>query len=110
MDTFHADGIAAGYFCFPLYGFEGTDRGAQILDFRDNAAENIEKTAGLDSFTYIGGASGIYYGYLDFIAWDLQAVLDAAVSVFAQSGIDWVIFHRFRQDADSITLFDRTTE
>lgn len=33
----------------------------------------------------------------------------AAVSIFAQSGIDWVIFHRFRQDADSITLFDRTS-
>ncbi|MDE7203603.1 MAG: hypothetical protein K2O91_17300 [Lachnospiraceae bacterium] len=110
MDTFHADGIAAGYFCFPLYGFEGDDRGAQILDFRDNAAEMIEKTAGLDNFTYIGGASGIYYGYLDFIAWDLKAVLDAAVSVFKQSGIDWVMFHTFRKDADGITLFEKKTE
>lgn len=110
MDTFHADGIAAGYFCFPLYGFEGDNRGAQILDFRDDIAENIEKTAGLDNFTYIGGASGIYYGYLDFIAWDLKAVLDTAVSVFAQSGIDWVMFHSFRQDADGITLFERNTE
>lgn len=110
MDAFHADGIAAGYFCFPLYGFEGDDRGAQILDFRDNAAENIEKTAGLDCFTYIGGASGIYYGYLDFLAWDLKAVLDAAVSVFAQSGIDWVVFHSFRREAEGITLFDRTAE
>ncbi|MDE7271820.1 MAG: hypothetical protein K2N95_01995 [Lachnospiraceae bacterium] len=27
MDTFHADGIIAGYSCFPLYGFEGDDRG-----------------------------------------------------------------------------------
>lgn len=107
MDTFYADGIAAGYFCFPLYGFEGDDRGAQILDFRDNAAERIEKIVGLSRFTYIGGASGIYYGYLDFIAWDLKAVLDAAVSVFERSGIDWVMFHTFRQDADGITLFEK---
>ncbi len=53
------------------------------------------------------GACGIYYGYLDFIAWDLKAVLDAAVSVFGASGIDWVMFHSFRQDADGITLFEK---
>ena len=110
MDTFHKDGIVAGYFCFPLQGFEGDDRGAQILDFRDNAADMIESTAGLDSFTYIGGASGIYYGYLDFIAWDLKAVLDAAASVFGQSGIDWVMFHSFRQGADGFPLFQKETK
>ena len=28
-----------------------------------------------------------------------------AVSVFGESGIDWAMFHSFRQDADGITLF-----
>ncbi len=107
MDTFHRDGIAAGYFCYPLYGFQGEDRSAQILDFRDEMADKIEEMAGADSFAFIGGASGIYYGYLDFIAWDLKAVLDAAVSVFGESGIDWAMFHSFRQDADGITLFEK---
>lgn len=107
MDTFHRDGIAAGYFCYPLYGFQGEDRSAQILDFRDEMADKIEETAGADSFSFIGGASGICCGYLDFIAWDLKAVLDAAVSVFGESGIDWVMFHSFRQDADGITLFEK---
>lgn len=105
MDAFHANGIVAGYFCFPLYGFEGENRGAQILDFRDDSAAMIEKTAGLDSFSYIGGAAGIFYGYLDFIAWDLKAVLDAAAAVFSQSGLDWVMFHSFRQEAEGIMLF-----
>jgi len=109
MDTYHKDGITAGYFCFPLYGFEGENKGAQILDFRDNAAAMIENEAGLDSFSYIGGASGIYYGYLDFIAWDLKAVLDAAVAVFSKSGPDWVMFHSFRQDAEGIMLFKKKT-
>lgn len=109
MDSYHKDGIVAGYFCFPLYGFEGSDRGAQILDFRDASAAMIENAAGPDSFTYIGGATGIYYGYLDFIAWDLKAVLDAAVEVFGKSGLDWVMFHSFRQEADGITLFKRNT-
>ena len=110
MDMYHKDGIVAGYFCFPLYGFEGDNRGAQILDFRDHTTELIEHTAGSDSFTFVGGASGIYYGYIDFIAWDLKAVLDAAVSVFRASGIDWVMFHGFRQDADGITLFEKETK
>ena len=107
MDAYHKDGIVAGYFCFPLYGFEGDDKSTQILDFRDDSAEMIEKTAGLDSFTYIGGATGIYYGYLDFIAWDLKAVLDAAAAVFEKSGPDWVMFHSFRQEAKGIMLFKR---
>lgn len=107
MDALHMDGIAAGYFCYPLYGFQGEDRGARILDYRDNMADGIEALAGSDSFTFIGGASGIYYGYIDFIAWDLKTVLDAAVSVFGKSGIDWVMFHSFRQDAEGITLFEK---
>ncbi len=107
MDTYHKDGIVAGYFCFPLYGFEGDDRSTRILDFRDDSAAMIENAAGSDSFTYIGGAVGIYYGYLDFIAWDLKAVLDAAVAVFGKSHLDWVMFHSFRQDADGITLFEK---
>lgn len=107
MDTYYKDGIVAGYFCFPLYGFEGDNRSAQILDFRDHSAEMVEKAAGRDSFAYIGGASGIYYGYLDFIAWDLKAVLDAATAVFERSGLDWVMFHSFRREDKGIVLFDK---
>lgn len=107
MDRYHKNGIVAGYFCFPLYGFEGEDRGAQILDFRDRMAEMVESAAGSDSFTYIGGASGIYYGYLDFIAWDLKAVLDAAADVFGGSGLEWTMFHSFRQEDKGIVLFEK---
>ena len=71
MDTFEQDGVTAGYFCYPLGGFTGDDRGAQILDFRDNTAMMIENTAGAENFTYIGGATGIHFGYLDFISWDI---------------------------------------
>ena len=107
MDTFEQDGVTAGYFCYPLGGFTGDDRGAQILDFRDNTAMMIENTAGAENFTYIGGATGIHFGYLDFISWDIKAVLDAAVSVFEKSGIDWVMFHSFRQYDEGFTLFEK---
>lgn len=107
MDDFHKDGIVAGYFCYPLYGFEGDDRGAKILDFRDAVTAHIEKVADEKSFMYVGGASGIYYGYIDFIAWDLEVVLDAAQEVFEKSGIDWVMYHGFRQDVDGVTIFEK---
>lgn len=107
MDRFHKDGIVAGYFCFPVYGFQGENRGAQILDFRDNVVAMIEKLAGADNFTFIGGASGIYYGYIDFIAWDLKAVLDVAVSIFEKSEVDWAFFHSFREDVGGIMLFEK---
>lgn len=106
MDAFHKDGIVAGYFCYPIYDFQGENRGEQILDFRDDCANAIEEMAGSDAFTYIGGASGIYYGYIDFIAWDLKAVLDVAKKVFANTKIEWVMFHSFRQDVKGVTVYE----
>lgn len=107
IETFQSDGIETGYFCYPLYGFEGENRGEQILDFRDYVVAQLEEKLGADSFTFIGGASGIYYGYIDFIAWDSKAVIDAALEVFKETGIDWVMYHSFRQDVDGVTILEK---
>lgn len=107
IEAFQSDGIETGYFCYPLYGFGGENRGEQILDFRDNVVAQLEEKLGADSFTFIGGASGIYYGYIDFIAWDSKAVIDEAIEVFKETGIDWVMYHSFRQDVDGVTLFEK---
>lgn len=107
IDAFHTDGIAAGYFCYPLAGFSEENKGEQILDFRENAAAQIESLAGSDGFVYTGGAAGADYGYLDFIAWDFKAVLDAAVSVFEKSGIEWAAFHSFRQGVEGVMLCEK---
>lgn len=104
MDAFHQNGIAAGYFFYPLSNFTGEERGAQILDFRDDAADRIENLAGSDNFTFIGGATGIYFGYIDFIAWDLEAVMRAAHTVFEKADIEWVAFHSFRQNVKAAML------
>ena len=37
--------------------------------------------------TFLGGATGLYCGYLDFIAWDLPAVLTAAQAFFEGSDL-----------------------
>ena len=53
---------------------------------------------------WLGGASGINCGYLDFIAWDLKAVLDAAVAVFETSPVAWAAFQTFRTNVGGILL------
>lgn len=104
MNEYHKDGIAAGFFYYPLQGFTGEDRSGKILDFRDDVSEEILLKAGADAVTFIGGASGIYFGYIDFIAWDLKAVLDTAVEVFKAKDIAWAVFHTFRRDVNGIIL------
>ncbi len=104
MNAYHKDGIAAGFFYYPLTGFTGEDRSGKILDFRDAVSEEILAGAGADAVTFIGGASGIYFGYIDFIAWDLKAVLDTAVEVLKEKDIAWAVFHSFRRDVNGIIL------
>ena len=53
---------------------------------------------------------GLYYGYLDFIAWDLPAVLDAAGDFFADSDVAQGVFHVFRRDVGAVRLWEQETE
>ena len=69
VDEYHKDGIAAGFLLYPLSGFTGEERVKAILDFRDNLRDAILRDAGEEAVTFLGGATGLYCGYLDFIAW-----------------------------------------
>ncbi len=68
MDDFHRDGAVPGFFCYPLDGFDGEERGKKVLDFRDALESAIQEAACVYAVTFLGGASGLYCGYLDFIA------------------------------------------
>lgn len=104
VDDLHKDGIAAGFFYYPIDGFQGEDRAKAILDFRDELEAKISERAGMDAAAWLGGASGLNCGYLDFIAWDLKAVLDAAVAVFAEAPVKWAAFQTFRVNVGGILL------
>ena len=52
------------------------------------------------------GATGLYCGYLDFIAWDLPAVLTAAQAFFEESGLPYAHFHAFRRDVGGVPTRD----
>lgn len=110
MNEYHKDGIVAGFLCYPLNGFEGENRAEQILQFRDTLQDAIQKHAGEGAVTFLGGATGLYYGYLDFIAWDLLAVLDAARAFFADTDLTWSGFHVFRRDVGAVRLWEQEKE
>ena len=106
MDEYHRDGITAGFLCYPLSGFAGENRDKAMLDFRDSLRDFILREAGAEAVTFLGGATGLYHGYLDFIAWDLPAVLTAAQAFFAESGLPYAHFHTFRRDVGGVPLLD----
>ena len=109
VNMYHADGIAVGFIAYPLpEDLHG--KSEEILDFRDTLMEAITETAGEDAVSFLGGATGTGCGYLDFIAWDLRAVLDAAAHFLTETTLPWAAFHSFRRDANPIYLLDRTEE
>lgn len=106
VDEYHKDGIAAGFLLYPLSGFTGEERVKAILDSRDNLRDAILRDAGEEAVTFLGGATGLYCGYLDFIAWDLPAVLTAAQAFFEGSDLPYAHFHAFRRDVGGVPLLD----
>lgn len=106
VDEYHKDGIAAGFLLYPLSGFTGEERVKAILDFRDNLRDAILRDAGEEAVTFLGGATGLYCGYLDFMAWDLPAVLTAAQAFFEGSDLPYAHFHAFRRDVGGVPLLD----
>ena len=120
VDEYHKDGIAAGFLCYPITrdlvsagflcypiaGFTGEERSKAVLDFRDDLRDTILREAGAEAVTFLGGATGLYCGYLDFIAWDLPAVLTAAQAFFEGSDLPYAHFHAFRRDVGGVPLLD----
>lgn len=107
MKTLYHNGISAGSICYPLSGFENIpdeDYSTAILNFRDDLEAALRKATNDKCFTFTGGGTG-YYGYLDFIAWDLQATLQAAAEFFAESGFEWAGFQTFDRFAHPVMIW-----
>ena len=105
-DGFFGLGIAAGFFAYPLDGFQGEDRSRKILEFRDALEAAVAREAGEEAVFFLGGATGLSQGYLDFLAWDLSDVLDAAQNFFEKSDLPWAFYHSFRRDVPGVRFFD----
>ena len=104
MDDLHADGAVAGFFCYPLDTLREEEGSQKIFDFRDKLEEVLTTGDGPEVFTLTGGATGLYCGYVDFIAWDIREALNMAKEFFEGTDIPWAIFHTFRREAGSVPL------
>lgn len=94
MDMLLQDGAVPGFLYWLLEGI-GKD---EVLPLRDRIEEAILQKAGNSAVIFTGGASGIVYGYLDFIAWDYPAVIDAAKEVLSAAPVRQFGFHTFCMD------------
>ena len=104
MDNLHADGAVAGFFFYPLDTLREEEGTEKIFDFRDKPEEVFTTGDGPEVLTLTGGATGLYCGYVDFIAWDIRAALDKAKTFFGDSDIPWASFHTFRREAGTVSL------
>ena len=104
MDDLHADGAVAGFFCYPLDTLREEEGSEKIFDFRDKLEEVFTTGDGPEVLTLTGGATGLFCGYVDFIAWDIQTALQMAKKFFEDSDIPWATFHTFRREAGTVNL------
>ena len=106
MDDLHADGVVAGFFCYPLDTLREEEGSQKIFDFRDKLEEIFLVDDGPEVLTLTGGATGLYCGYVDFIAWDISSALNMAKQFFEGTDVPWASFHTFRREAGTVTLKD----
>ena len=109
MDALHADGAVAGFFCYPLDTLREEEGSEKIFDFRDKLEEVFTTGDGPEVLTLTGGATGLYFGYVDFIAWDIRTALRMAKKFFENSDVPWASFHTFRREAGSVYLKQEDT-
>ena len=110
MDDLHADGAVAGFFCYPLDTLREEEGSQKIFDFRDQLEGVFTTDEGMEVLTLTGGATGIYYGYVDFIAWDIRTALQMAKEFFADTDLPWASFHTFRREASTVYLKQTKTD
>lgn len=104
MDALHSDGVTAGFIAFSLDGFTGEDRTQRIFAFREALEAKLEKACGPDVVKMVGGATGVHFGYVDFIAWDLKPVLLETRAFLEASDVPAASFHVFRREVGSVPL------
>lgn len=98
-DSLEEDGIIGGYLFYPIDNIESDSRGTQLLDLRDAITAELERSLP-DSFMFVGGATGVNFGYIDLIAWDIRDVLEKLPEIAEKYGLSWISFREFRQDAE----------
>lgn len=73
-----ADGVCPGFFAYPI---EDLHNAEAVFAVR-NQVENFVSSLGENTGRLIGGATGVHAGYVLFLAWDINTVLEKARTFF----------------------------
>ncbi len=101
FDQVFKNGAVYGFLYYDNTSFS-TD---ELLDFRTNLEDEIVSHYEKSGDAYcIGGATGEYFSYIDFVIFDFEHFLQVAKEVVAQQNLEQVGFKYFKQDAAVINL------
>ena len=99
MNDLEADGVTAGFLCYPLTWRQKDDGNHITDDFRGRLMAALSAGKGPEVLHLTGWATGLTYGYVDFLAWDLPKALRLADRFFRGEDLPWYAFRSFRLSA-----------
>ena len=100
MDSLVMEGVAAGFLYFPIEDLSD-------ISFR-TVLEDALRSAGEDCVLLLGHTEGWMHQYIDFLAWDFEAVMSRLLRTLSNIGeipVEWIRFHTFYADARPIELY-----
>ena len=104
MDLLFQMGAPAGFLYYPLQSMNIDGRIEECQKLQEFLEEKILQKVGNGAVTFLGFATGYHYGYLDFIAWDLKHVLEAAKSALEEAPVSWGRYHTFWPTTEPVLL------
>lgn len=107
MDLFHRFGCVGGFFAFDVPGLDEMEEAEReaAIDAACSALENHLRTHPKGNYAdFIGRAVGRFHVYVDFLAFDIQKVCDAAFEFFKQYDTSFAAFQTYRRDVDFFNM------
>ncbi len=99
------DGVEGGYLVWPIQNGTSRKGQAQTVQFQKELQTRLLEEAGEDCLTPLGRGADPYFAYLDFVAWDLQPVLEAAADLLQDAGLPWAVYRPYRDTDPPTSLF-----
>lgn len=99
------DGVEGGYLVWPIQdGFQRKVQ-AETVQFQKELQSKLLEQLGDTYLTPLGRGTDRYFAYLDFLAWDLQPVLETAADLLQAAGLPWAVYRPYRDMDPATSLF-----
>ena len=99
------DGIEGGYLVWPITGGFKKRVQEETVQFQEQIQGQILEQLGDAYYYHMGRATDVNFAYLDFIAWDLQPVLETAAKLLQEAGLPWAVYRPYRNCNPATSLF-----